>query len=131
MPLQSKIGTAPLMEPPTDRNRRAFFITLSIGILVGILLSSIALAVLFNLGVFDQFYVCPAPVSVEACPPDDVLAPLCPTCMPIPTDGAKGLDLTPSPTITETPDIGATATAACATFETQFPGTPCPDASNP
>ncbi|MCJ7569497.1 MAG: hypothetical protein MUO58_18470 [Anaerolineales bacterium] len=131
MPLQSKIGTAPLIEPPTDQNRRFFIITLLIGILIGILLSSIATVILYNLGFFDQFYVCPAPVSVEACPPDDVLAPVCPTCMPVPTDGAKSLDLTPTPTFTATPDIGATATAACGSFQSQFPGTPCPDASSP
>ena len=131
MTLQSDIGTAPLTEPPPDQNRRTFFITLGIGILIGILLSLLFMVIFYNLGVFDRFFVCPAPVNVEACPPDDVIGPACPTCMPTPTDESKGLDLTPSPTITATPDIGATATAACGSFESQFPGTPCPDDSNP
>ena len=131
MTLQSEIGTAPLSDPPADRSRRVFFITLGIGILIGILLSFIVTVLLFNFGFFDQFYVCPAPVSVEACPPDDAIPPVCPTCMPAPTDAAKSLDLTPTPTFTATPDIGATATAACGSFQSQFPGTPCPDASNP
>ncbi len=131
MTLQSEIGTAPLIEPPPDRTRRKLILTLGIGILIGILLSFIATVVLYNLGSFDQFYVCPASTSVEACPPDDVIPPVCPTCMPAPTDAAKSLDLTPTPTFTATPDIGATATAACGSFQSQFPGTPCPDTSNP
>ena len=32
---------------------------------------------------------------------------------------------TPTP-YTQTPDVAATATSACATFQAQFPGTPCP-----
>lgn len=40
-----------------------------------------------------------------------------------------GSVVTPTPsatTVTETPDVGATATVACQEFEDQFPGTPCP-----
>ena len=131
MTLQSEIGTAPLIEPPPDKTRRKLILTLGIGILIGILFGVIVTVALFNFGFFDQFYVCPAPVSVEACPPDDAIPPVCPTCIPAPTDAAKSLDLTPTPTFTATPDIGATATAACGSFQSQFPGTPCPDASNP
>lgn len=125
MTLQSEIGTAPLIEPPPDPNRRKKFLALGIGIIIGILLSLFTTIILFNLGFFDQFYSCPAPVSVEACPPGDVLAPQCPTCMPVLTAEPKIV------VVTSTPDIGATATAACGTFETQFRGTPCPDTSNP
>jgi hypothetical protein len=99
------------------------------GFLVGILLSVLGAIVLFNVGFFDQFYVCPAPLSVEACPPEDALAPICPTCETAVTQEAKTIELTPSPTITSTPNLGATATAACGEFESQFPGTPCPDFS--
>ena len=131
MTLQSKIGTAPLSEPPPDGSRRSFFVTLGIGILIGILLSVIVTVILFNLGFFDHFYVCPPATSIETCPPDEVLAQPSPTYTLTPTDAAKSLELTPSPTFTETPDIGATATAACGVFESQFPGTPCPDSSSP
>jgi len=34
--------------------------------------------------------------------------------------------VTTTPTTTGTVDFGPTATAACATFSAQFPGTPCP-----
>jgi hypothetical protein len=98
---------------------------------MGILLSAIVTVIIFNLGFFDQFYVCPAPESIEVCPPDNVLAQPSPTNTSTPTDEPKSLELTPSPTFTETPDIGATATAACGDFESQFPGTPCPDTSSP
>ena len=125
MTLQSEIGTAPLIEPPPDRKRRKNSLALGIGILIGILLSLFVTIIIFNLGFFDQFYSCPAQTSIEACPPDDVLAPPCPTCMPALTAEPKII------VVTSTPDIGATATAACSTFETQFRGTPCPDASNP
>ncbi len=125
MTLQSEIGTAPLIEPPPDKTRRKLILTLGIGILIGILFGVIVTVALFNFGFFDQFYVCPAQTSIEACPPDDVLAPPCPTCMPALTAEPKII------VVTSTPDIGATATAACSTFETQFRGTPCPDTSNP
>ena len=131
MTLQSKIGTSPLGELPPDRNRRLLLITLGIGILIGILLSFIVTVILFNLGFFDQFYVCPAPTSIESCPPDDVLVLPSPTFTFAPTEEAKSLELTPTPTFTETADIGATATAACGAFESQFPGTPCPESSSP
>ncbi len=131
MTLQSNIGTSPLSEPPGGQNRRSFLRGLGIGILIGIFLSVIVTIIIFNLGFFDQFYVCPPATSVETCPPGDVLALPSPTFTLAPTDEAKLLELTPSPTVTETPDIGATATAACGAFESQFPGTPCPDSTNP
>jgi hypothetical protein len=34
--------------------------------------------------------------------------------------------MTPTKTFTPTPDLNATATAACSDFMEQFPGTPCP-----
>ncbi len=37
----------------------------------------------------------------------------------------------PEPTSTPTPDIGATATAACSAWNNEFPSTPCPTFSNP
>jgi hypothetical protein len=124
---QQPLGTKPLGKLPSDRNRRVTVVTLLVGILIGILLSVLGTIVLFNVGFFDRFYVCPAPVSVEACPPEDLLAPVCPTCPAPATEVAKSIDLTPSPTVTATPNLGATATAACGEFEAQFPGTPCPE----
>jgi hypothetical protein len=98
---------------------------MGIGILIGILLSFIGTVILFNLGFFDQFYLCPPSTSIETCPPDDVLAPLCPTCAPALTAEPKIIIVTP------TADIGATATAACGEFESQFRGTPCPGTPDP
>jgi hypothetical protein len=124
---QQPLGTKPLGKLPPDRNRRVMVVTLLVGILIGLLLSVLGTVVLFNFGFFDQFYVCPAPVNIEACPPEDLLAPVCPTCEPAATVEVKSVELTPSPTGTATPDLGATATAACGEFESQFPGTPCPE----
>ncbi|MDF1500225.1 MAG: hypothetical protein P1P76_07150 [Anaerolineales bacterium] len=114
-------GTKPLGKLAGPNAKRVYIITLLIGLLAGILISTLGTIVLFNLGFFDQFYYCPPSVNVQSCPPED----------------AKNLELTPTPTpsvtpvpsATPTPDLGATATAACATYESQFPGTPCPDSS--
>jgi hypothetical protein len=40
-------------------------------------------------------------------------------------------DLLPPATSTPTPDIGATATAACSAWNNEFPSTPCPTFSSP
>lgn len=122
-------GTRPLEKVPRIRDRRAIVLTLLIGIVIGILLSIVGTVIVFNLGFFDQFYVCPAPLNVEACPPEDALPPACPTCALQQTEAPKVIDLTPTPSeaAAATPDIGATATAACSTFQSQFPGTPCPE----
>jgi hypothetical protein len=56
-----------------------------------------------------------------------------PTTIPSPSKTAtpttvENVPVTQTPTLTKTPtpNTGATATAACAAFRNQFPGTPCP-----
>ena len=59
-------------------------------------------------------------------PADGRTLPLCPTCEAVATRTPTST-VTPTATReTATPNIGATATAACGTFLEQFPGTPCP-----
>jgi hypothetical protein len=55
--------------------------------------------------------------TVEVWPP---LAGICPPC-----ESIMGT-ATPTPSPKLAPDLDATATAACADFSSQFPGTPCP-----
>ncbi len=49
-----------------------------------------------------------------------------PRCAPAKTSTPKPATATPVPTGTPTPDKGATATAYCGSFNSQFPLTPCP-----
>jgi hypothetical protein len=96
--------------------------TLLLGFFIGIILSISSMVVLFNLGFFDQFYFCPGQANCEECPSFELYVPLLASCL-----------ATPSSTLTSTatPDIQATATASCGKFESQFPGTPCPEYSVP
>ena len=70
------------------------------------------------------------PSGSPACPPSNSICPATPAFLPVcPTCGVTIITqfaptFTPSPT--NTPDAAATATAACAAFEAQFPATPCP-----
>lgn len=58
--------------------------------------------------------------TVEVWPPPEVMAGICPSC-----ESLLGTE-TPTPPPILAPDLDATATAACADFNLQFPGTPCP-----
>jgi hypothetical protein len=58
--------------------------------------------------------------TVEVWPPPEVMAGICPPC-----ESILGT-ATPTPSPKLAPDLDATATAACADFSSQFPGTPCP-----
>jgi hypothetical protein len=63
-----------------------------------------------------------------ACPQAAPFLPVCPTCAAacptvLPHGGAGG---TATATLTPRPNLAPTTTAACATFSSQFPGTPCP-----
>jgi hypothetical protein len=105
-------------------NDALFVIILFIGIIIGTLIMSV---VGYGLWVLD--YVCIYDVDCPAAQNVEILSP--------PQDpNLDSLELN-VPTETATPfppdshDLGATATAACGTFESQFPGTPCPDTSNP
>ena len=67
----------------------------------------------------------PEVTEVEASPTYTIPSPVCPTCPPV-TPETKILIVTATPEPTVTPDFGAIATAACADFISQFPGTLCP-----
>jgi hypothetical protein len=98
-----------------------FTLTLIIGVLIGLALMVLVgygLIIMDDLDIIDVPYVDPS--GPRICPPGDLSA--CPTCMsePLLPTAAE----TPLPSAT--PDLAATATSACADFEDQFPGTPCP-----
>jgi len=94
--------------------------------MIGIVLASLVGYILFSTGVFDQAFATRAlpAVSVPS-PTEAVLSPVCPTCAPMDTPEAKIIS-TSTATFTTTPDFAATATAACASHISRFPGTPCP-----
>ena len=97
-----------------------------IGILIGIFLASLVGYILFITGVFDQSLVTRAlPSPSEICPTAKAITPVCPTCAPTDTPETETIN-TPTATFTATPNFAATATAACASHNLQFPGTPCP-----
>jgi hypothetical protein len=88
---------------------------LAIGILIGILLMLLVGTALYGLRVISLGEATPPP---PPCPATATLPPECPTGEPCPTD----VPCPPTPTL----DLRATATAACAEFQSQFRGTPCP-----
>ncbi len=111
----------PKIHPDSSINR-TFFLVLLIGIMMGMV---IVTAIVF--GLYALGYISPAGsgISMDYCPPTQAVPP---TCIPVSTPIPHSMD-TPEPIIvivTATPDVGATATAACATFQEQFPATPCP-----
>jgi len=89
----------------------------------------ITVTVGYGLYVFDYIDLTwdprPEATEVVASPTLVVSSPVCPTCPPASPE-TKLLIVTATPEPTVTPDVGATATAACADFLSQFPGTPCP-----
>jgi hypothetical protein len=110
-------------ESPTSSNR-VFLMTLLIGILMGIVIMT-----LFGYGLYFFGYISilddGAQSTVHV---TEVKIPICPTCEP----GSETPDvIVVTPTLSPTPDYGATATSACGSFNEQFPGTPCPTLSNP
>ena len=97
-----------------------------IGILIGIFLASLVGYILFITGVFDRSLAARAlPAVTEICPTAAIPSPVCPTCTPMDTPETATIN-TPTATFTTTPDFAATATAACASHKSRFPGTPCP-----
>jgi len=102
---------------------RKSLIVLLLGFLMG-MAAMVFIGLGLNLAGWVTFGAGPCPAAGPAltCPstPDLLLVcPICPT--PPPTATATATE-----TPTATPDFAATATAACATFETQFRPTPCP-----
>ncbi len=114
----------PKSKKSRGNDRRLFLITLGVGIGIGVVFMTIV-----GFGLWGLRYVCvygidcPPAQAIMVVPPTEVMAPIYPTCEPI------IVTATPSPTATQ--DISATATAACATFNEQFPGTPCPSPPTP
>lgn len=94
-----------------------FLFILFIGIAIGAVIMSMV-----GFGLWALDYVCIYDVD---CPAAQHVKAFTPT----PSFDLENLD---SPEATGTPlpsptlDLGATATAACGNFESQFPGTPCP-----
>lgn len=115
--------TKPKVETKKPSPDRKLYAALGIGIVIGASLTGLILLGLFSFGalpIIEQEYL-PAPT----CPPADFLLPICPTQPPM---GAGATLTPPTATITPSPtlDLAATATVACATFQSQFPATPCP-----
>lgn len=114
----------------TEANHRDRFkfkaLLVGIGVLIGIFLASLVGGILFRTGVFDDALATRfLPTVSEPCPTAAVLTPVCPTCVPTDTPETEIIS-TPTATFTATPNFAATATAACESFNSRFPGTPCP-----
>ena len=127
----SQMDTKPIQKPKRQSLNKLFLLTLLIGILMGMV---ITVAVGYGLYVFEYFDLIWEPglkaTEVVAGPTSVIPSPVCPTCPPA-TPETKLLVVTATPEPTVTPDAGATATAACADFSSQFPGTPCPSPEGP
>jgi len=97
-----------------------------IGVLIGIFLASLIVYILFRTGAFDRALTTHVlPTVSEPCPTAEAITPVCPTCEPTDTPETE-VTSTPTATFTATPNFAATATAACESFNSRFPGTPCP-----
>ena len=95
-----------------------FVLTMFIGIAMGAVFMTIMGFALWSFSYVCVFGVdCPPYEVIMAGPPADAL----------PMEKAGELNpATETPSPPSLDDIGATATAACADFSIQFPGTPCP-----
>lgn len=114
-PVRASMGRRPVRDP------RLLYMLL-IGLAAGSMLTAMVGYGLV-LGGYLSTGAPSCPPSESVCPATPAYLPVCPTCgVTIITQFAP--TFTPSPT--STPDAAATATAACANFESQFPGTPCP-----
>jgi hypothetical protein len=113
------VRAAPPGRPGLDRRMLSMLLT---GFAAGVLITALVGYGLLLGGWFSSGSpTCPSINSI--CPATPAFLPVCPTCgVTIITVFAP--TYTPSPT--NTPDAAATATAACAAFESQFPSTPCP-----
>jgi hypothetical protein len=119
--------TKPRVKPKKAKPDRSVYAALGAGVVIGVALAGLIMLGLFGFGalpIIEQQYL-PAP----ACPTSDILLPVCPTQPPMGGGAATPEPhllvtetVTPSPTL----DLAATATVACATFQSEFPATPCP-----
>ena len=124
--------TEPNIKKQSAPRRRFINLDVLLGFVLGLIVSLIIGFTLWGFG----FLIlpgegCPEISTTGACPATSVAPPICPTCAPVITTPpihvvTATLTSTPTPTVTPTPNLAETATAACATFESQFPATPCP-----
>lgn len=109
-----------ISEADAGRAGRDIYLAVVIGVLIGVLLMLLLGTSLYGLG-YLSIGGTPAPLPA-ACPATPDLRVVCPPSGFCPTSAACPPTATPPPTA----DLGATATAACADFQSKFPGTPCP-----
>ena len=119
--------------PQANGQRRRFFnLDTLLGFLLGLLVSLIIAFALSMLGfITTGGEGCPEISINDTCPAESDSPQICPTCgpsigTPVIEVVTATLTSTPTQTATPTPNLAETATAACATFESQFPATPCP-----
>jgi hypothetical protein len=123
----STINTESNSSPSETPQSRLFLQTLLIGVLMGIVIMCL---VGYGLYFFGYVTLVDEAVTQPVVQVTEVRIPVCPTCEPTASE-AEILVVTPSPSSTVTPDFAATATVACASFNQQFPGTPCPVTPSP
>ena len=124
MTVSQPLGSDP--EPDGSRSiNRTFLAILSIGLLMGITLTSLAGYLLWAFGVINVGEATCPQAEGGACPPTALFVPELETPTPSPTSIITIGTAVPA-VVTVVPDAGATATAACDVFQSQFPGTPCP-----
>lgn len=123
----SPLDTQPVPVRSAPSKNSLFLLTLLIGVLMGIVIMCMVGYGLYFFGyitLIDDVSIQPTVQSTEVTPL------VCPTCEPA-TAESMIIVVTPTLSPTATLDFGATATAACATFNQQFPGTPCPGTTEP
>lgn len=104
--------------------RRFAWDAFAMGVVGGMLIVSVSgFGLLYFFGFFAPFEAASTPPV--GCPATPDLVVICPQVVPAVVVTATPAP-TETPTPTATPDFAATATVACATFQGQFPATPCP-----
>ena len=125
------------IEPGTSgssprKERRFNTLDLLLGFLLGLVVSLVFGLALWVFGALTLGGGgCPEDPTTGTCPESSAAPLVCPTCAPAITTPIIQVvtatpTSTPTQTVTPTPNLVETATAACATFESQFPATPCP-----
>lgn len=116
--------TQPVAVESKPKSNRVFVMILLIGMLMGMVIMG-----LLGYGMYFFGYITiPGEALQSTVQITEVKIPVCPTCEPASQEPDV---IVVTPTLSPTPDYGATATAACGSFNDEFPGTPCPTLSNP
>lgn len=103
--------------PSKGRSTDALFVfILFIGIAIGAVIMSMV-----GFGLWALDYVCIYDVDCPAAQHVQIFTPT-----PSVDFELVLPEITETPLPSPTPDLNATATAGCGSFESQFPGTPCP-----